>query len=245
MRPALEGKVPDELLTPHPRHQFDRWPQRLQGRAVRSIDALGKHLFVRFEGELTLHSHLRMSGMWGVYREGMRWRRAPSRAWLVMRHDGWEAVEFDGPLLELRSERSLRSDPRLLALGQDVLGEEFDQQRFLARLRSDDQSRPIGDALLEQRTVAGIGNVWKSELCFARQIDPWRKLEATSDEEALGLTSLAREAMLLSAREGMQARPRSVYKRAGRPCERCGTIVRVRGQWENGRLTFWCPGCQH
>jgi endonuclease VIII len=245
IRAVLQGQVPREILTPHPRHRFDRWPERLEGRQVRAVEAHGKHLFVRFEGGLTLHSHLRMSGLWGVYRQGARWRRAPSRAWLVMRHDGTEVVEFDGPLLELRSDSALRGDPHLSALGQDVLGESFDVARFLRRLRAEDQARPIGDALLEQRTVAGIGNVWKSELCFAREIDPWRALRDVSDEQAVGLVELARVAMAESTREGMGARPRKVYKRAGLPCERCGKLIRVRSQGENGRLTFWCPGCQH
>ncbi len=148
---------------PHPRHQLDRWPQRLEGSAVRAVDAYGKHLFLRFDSGLTVHSHLRMSGAWDVYRQGQRRRRARRRAWLVLRCDGFEVVEFDGPVLELASDARIRSDPRLVALGPDVLGEHFEERSFLARLRADDPRRPIGDALLEQRTVAGIGNVWKAE----------------------------------------------------------------------------------
>jgi endonuclease-8 len=244
IRVVLQGHVPEEILTPHPRHQLDRWPQRLAGSAVRAVDAHGKHLFLRFDGGLTLHSHLRMTGSWGVYREGQRWRRARRRAWLVLRHGGSEVVEFDGPVLELMSDVRARSDPRLTALGQDVIGERFDEEAFLARLRGGDQTRPIGDALLNQNTVAGIGNVWKAECCFAVGIDPWRALAAVSDEEALALVSFARERMPISAREGFAARPRAVYNRAGRPCQRCGTIVLQRGQGENNRVTYWCPGCQ-
>ncbi|MCW3029476.1 MAG: DNA-(apurinic or apyrimidinic site) lyase, partial [Solirubrobacterales bacterium] len=123
---------------PHPRHAGSGWPERLRGRVVRSVDAHGKHLFLRFEGDLTLHSHLRMTGRWDVYREGTRWGRSPWRAWLVLRCKGWEVVEFDGPVLELLSEGRIRSDRHLAALGQDVLGESFDMDRFLARLRADD-----------------------------------------------------------------------------------------------------------
>ncbi len=209
-----------------------------------SVDAHGKHLFLRFEGDLTLHSHLRMTGLWAVYGPGMGWRRAISRAWLVLRSDGRDVVEFDGPVLELMSESRVRSDPRIAALGQDVLGERFDMERFLGRLRSNDPARPIGDVLLDQRTVAGIGNVWKAELCFAAGIDPWRPLAAVSEEEAVSLVDLARERMRESARVGLSARPRAVYRRAGLPCPRCGSIIRQRGQWEDNRLTFWCPGCQ-
>jgi endonuclease-8 len=245
MRKVLEGRVPGEISTPQPRHRADRWPQRLQGRAVRAVEARGKHLLVRFEGELTLHSHLRMSGLWVVCREGERWRRAPRRAWLVMRCEGWEVVEFDGPVLELISDLRARTDPRLAALGQDVLGEDFDSGRFLARLRTSDVTRPIGDALLDQRILAGIGNLWKAELCFAVAIDPWRRVSAVSDEEALELVAAARALMRESVSSGNMARPRAIYRQAGRPCRRCGTIVRRRGQGDNNRTTYWCPGCQH
>jgi endonuclease VIII len=245
IRAVIEGRVPEQILTPHPRHRFDRWPERLAGRAVRSVDAHGKHLFLRFEGDLTLHSHLRMTGLWVVGREGQRWRRSPRRAWLVLRSEGWEAVEFDGPLLELTSDFRARSDPRFVALGQDVLGECFDNDLYLARLRASDPTRGIGDMLLDQRVLAGIGNLWKSELCFATTIDPWRSVRAISDEEAVALVDLARKLMRESVQAGHSARPRAVYKMTGRPCPRCGTLIRGRGQGEDARTTFWCPACQH
>jgi len=245
MREVLQARVPQEILMPHPRHARSSWPERLRGRAVTAVDAHGKHLFLRFEGGLTFHSHLRMTGHWDVYRQGERWRRSARRAWLVVRSGNWEVVEFDGPVLELLSEARIRADRRLAHLGQDVLGETFDIGRFLARLRCDDPARPVGDALLEQRTVAGIGNLWKAEVCFAAGIDPWRTLGEVSDEEATRLLSKARELMRQPARDGFSARPRAVYRRAGKPCPRCGRIVRKGGQWENNRLTFWCPGCQH
>lgn len=244
IRAVLQGQIPDEILTPHPRHRANRWPKQLQGCRVRSVDAHGKHLFLRFEGNLTLHSHLRMTGLWGVYRQGLRWQRAPGRAWLVLRREGWEVVQFDGPVLEMMSDTRARSDPRLAALGQDVLNDSFDMERFLRRLRSDDPARPIGDALLDQRTVAGIGNLWKAELCFAARIDPWRALATIGDEEAIRLLNLAHERMGKSVREGSSARPSAVYKRAGLPCPRCGAIIRKHSQGENNRTTFWCPGCQ-
>jgi endonuclease-8 len=244
MGALLLGRVPEEILTPHPRHRMDRWPQALAGRAVRAVDAHGKHLFVRFEGDLTLHSHLRMSGLWFVCREGARWRRAPWHAWLVVRIDGWEIVQFDGPVLELLSDRRARTDPRLLSLGQDVLGADFDRARFLTALRRGDPARRVGEALLDQRVVAGIGNVWKSELCFATGIDPWRALGELEDEEALALIDLARELMPHSVSEGRRARPQAVYRRGGRPCPRCGAPIRQRGQGETNRTTYWCARCQ-
>jgi endonuclease-8 len=244
IRPVLAGRVPDEIVTPHPRHRFDRWPQRLAGRAVRSVDAYGKHLFLRFEGELVLHSHLRMTGAWAVYEAGQRWRRAPRRVWLVLRAAGHEVVQFDGPVLELMTGSRTRFDQRLAGLGPDILGERFDPEPFLRRLREDDPTRPIGDALLDQRTLAGIGNLWKAESCFAAEVDPWRATGRVTDTEVLSIVSHARERMQQSARDGFQARPREVYDRAGRRCRRCGSSIRQRGQGEDNRLTFWCPGCQ-
>jgi endonuclease-8 len=241
---VLAGRVPEEILTPQPRHAREHWPQRLAGRAVRAVDVHGKHLFVRFEGELTLHSHLRMTGAWSVSPRGRRWKRAASRAWLVLRSEGWEVVEFDGPVLELLRDSRTRFDRRLAALGPDILGERFDLERFLLGLRAGEQTRAIGDALLDQQTVAGIGNVWKAETCFAVGVDPWRVLASVSDEETAALVRFAREHMLESARKGPRARPRAVYKRAGLPCGRCGSLIHQRGQGENNRLTFWCPGCQ-
>jgi endonuclease-8 len=208
------------------------------------VDVRGKHLFLRFEGALTLHSHLRMTGAWAVHREGERWQRARRRAWLLLRVPGFEVVQFDGPVLELMPDARTRSHPHLASLGQDVLGESFDLELFLRRLRADDPTRPIGDGLLNQRTVAGIGNLWKAEACFAAGIDPWRPIGEVRDEEAVALVAFAREHKPQSARDGFIARPSAVYRRPGRPCPRCHTPIRQRGQWEDNRLTFWCPGCQ-
>jgi endonuclease-8 len=244
MRPVLVGRVP-ALETPHPRFGADDWPGRLGDRAVRSVDAHGKHLFLRFEGDLTLHSHLRMTGTWGVYAAGRRWGRAPRLAWLVLRVPGWEVVQFNGPVLELLTESRTRFDRRLAALGPDVLAEEFDADAFLARLRAGrDPGRGIGDALLDQRVVAGIGNLWKSEACFEAGVDPWRPVARVSDDEALAVVGAARPRMQESARRGHMTRPRGVYRRAGMPCPRCGGRIRSRGQGDDARMTYWCPGCQ-
>lgn len=244
LRAALAGRAPSEVLTPQPRHRMDRWPERLSGRSVRSVDARGKHLFIRFQGGLTLHSHLRMSGLWAVQRRGDRWRRARRRAWLVLRCGELEVIQFDGPVLELMSDARARSDARFAALGPDVLGDSFDMARFLTRLRASDPDRPFGDALLDQRIAAGIGNLWKAELCFAAGVDPWRALHTISETDATTVIQLARELMRRAVSDGNAARPRAVYGRAGLPCVRCGTLIRRRGQGDENRTTFWCPGCQ-
>jgi endonuclease-8 len=243
MRPILAGRVP-AIATPHPRFARDRWPERLAGRAVEAVDAHGKHLFVRFEGERVVHSHLRMTGAWATYREGQRWRRSPRRAWLVLRAAGHEVVQFDGPVLELLTASRARFDQRLAGLGPDVLAPELDEARFLRRLREDDPTRPIGDALLDQRTIAGIGNLWKAEACFDAAIDPWRPTGEVSDAEALAIVHAARPRMQESANSGHQTREPSVYRRVDMPCPRCGTPILSRGQGDDNRMTYWCPGCQ-
>jgi endonuclease VIII len=245
IRPLLEGRVPEQIRTPQRRHDADRWPARLAGRGVSSVQARGKHLLIHFEGDLVLHSHLRMSGAWDVAALGERWRRAPRRAWLVLRSDGHEVVQFDGPLLELLSESRARLHPALRELGQDVIGERFDEDLLIRRIREDDPTRPFGDALLDQRTIAGIGNIWKSESCFAAAADPWKTLGQTGDETVLAAVAFAREHMAQSARDGYEARPRAVYSREGDACGRCGARIRCARQGDGNRTTYWCPGCQH
>ena len=244
MRPVLVGQVPQEIRTPNPRHAGDRWPERLADRAITAVDTHGKHLFLRFEGGLALHSHLRMRGAWGVHDRGARWRRGAHRAWLVLRTATHDVVEFDGPVLELLTDSRTRFDQRLAALGPDILASEFDREHFLRRLRADDPTRGIGDALLDQRTIAGIGNMWKSEGCWAAGIDPWQPVGEVSDAQALAIVEDLRPRMLASATHGHQTRDRQVYDRAGRLCPRCGERIAARGQGDDNRTTYWCRGCQ-
>jgi endonuclease-8 len=244
IRPILEGHVPDELLTPHPRFRADRWPERLSGRTVTSVDAHGKHLFLRFDDDLVIHSHLRMTGSWGTYERGDRWRKAPRRAWLVLRRGDGEVVQFDGPMLELMTTSRTRLDRRIAGLGPDIVKPGFDEDEALRRLRADDPTRPIGDAILDQRTIAGIGNLWKVEGCFLAGIDPWRPTSDVNDEEVLRIVRGIRPLMQESAMHGMQDAYRTIYNHRGRPCPRCGTPIEARGQWDDNRITFWCPGCQ-
>jgi endonuclease-8 len=253
IRPVLEGHVPDEIETPHPRFARDRWPERLAGQAVRSVDAYGKHLFLRFEGGLTIHSHLRMTGSWRVVTQaasppgtGETGARRPRSAWLRIRRGDREVLQFNGPVLELMTDSRTRLDQRIAGLGPDILAPALDEAAFLRRLRGDDPTRPIGDALLDQRTIAGIGNVWKVEGCFAAGIDPWRRTGEVSDEEALSIVREARPRMRISATDGIQDRFRVIYGKAGQPCPRCGaaSLIKARGQGDGNRITYWCPRCQ-
>src|SRR3954471_9924647 len=200
---ALVGKEILGIETPQPRHAPDRWPQRLAGRAVRSVDARGKHLFLRFEGGLTIHSHLRMSGWWQTGVVGAQWRRHPRRAWLVIRRGDREVVQFDGPVLELMTDSRTRIDQRIAGLGPDIVAvEPFDDARFLKRLREDDPTRTIGDALLDQKIVAGLGTIWRSEACWRAELDPWRIVSDVGDEQALRALREVRPLMQHSALHG-------------------------------------------
>src|SRR4051812_7719425 len=204
IRPVLAGRVPDEIATPHPRFGRDRWPQRLAGQSVESVRARGKHLLLGFESGLTIHSHLRMTGHWQVDDVGVRFKRSLARAWLMLRHGEAVVVQFDGPVLELMTAGRVRLDQRLATLGPDIVARDpFDEDRFLRRLREDDPTRPFGDALLDQRTVAGIGNMWKAEGCFLAEVDPWRPAGRVSDDEALTVVRELRPRMQASAHDGM------------------------------------------
>lgn len=249
---ALVGREIVRIETPQPRHRMERWPERLAGRAVRAVDARGKHLFVRFEGGLTLHSHLRMGGKWGVYERGRRWTRGAHRAWLVVQTATHDVVQFDGPVLELMTDSRTRFDQLLAGLGPDIVADGFDERAYLTRLREDDQTRQIGNALLDQRNVAGIGNIWKSEGCFMARIDPWRQTADLSDDELLAIARAIRPEIRESARRGGPTRTwhgdsrggTFVYDRASLPCRICATPILTRGQGDDNRTTYWCPACQ-
>jgi endonuclease VIII len=242
---ALVGEPIVSIETPQPRHAYDAIAERLDGRVVRAVDAHGKHLFIRFDGDLTIHSHLRMRGSWHVYRRGERWRRAASRAWLVLRTPAHDVIQFDGPVLELVRDGRTRSDRRLAALGPDVLAERIDEEGFLARLRRDDPGRAVGDALLDQRSVAGIGNIWRCEGCFLAGVSPWRPLRDVTDDEALAVVRAIRPLMAASVESPGRIKTGTwVYRRAGRPCRRCATTVASRGQGDDNRTVYWCAQCQ-
>ena len=201
-------------------------------------------MFIDFEGGLSFHSHLRMTGAWTVATRGAPTRRARRRAWLVIGVGDHEVIQFDGPVLELMTTARTRSDPRIARLGPDVLAERFDHARFLQRLREDDPTRGFGDALLDQRNIAGIGNIWKAEACWGAGIDPWRPVGDITDAEAIGAIDLVRPRMARSAAGREPKSERGAYGRAGSECHRCGGRIRSRGQGDDNRTTFWCPGCQ-
>lgn len=244
LQESLAGRRIDAARAPSPRsplHRGGKGLVRLEGLRVEGASARGKHLLLEFDGGLWLRSHLRMSGAWHLYRDGEQWRRPERRAWLVLSVDGVEAVQFDGPELEL-GRGAPGSNARLARLGPDVLDPGFEVKGAVVSLRRAGNRIELGEALLDQSLIAGVGNVYKSEALHRAGLDPWRRLGDLSDEEL----SRAVEVTAALMTEGLETgrRPRSVYKAAGRPCPRCGSAIRSRGQGDDNRTTYWCPACQ-
>jgi endonuclease VIII len=221
-----------EVETPHPRAAANRIAERLDGRRLVSVEAVGKNLLFRFEDGLVLHSHLRMNGRWTLVPRGASLRGRP---WLILRGSRVEARQWNGPVLELHARSVAR-------LGPDVLAEQPDLARMLANLRREDQGREVGDALLDQRLVAGIGNKWKAEALWQARLSPWRRLGATGEPELRAAVAAAATLMRRSL-DGLSHR-NAVYRRVGRACPRCGEKVRSHGQGDANRIAYWCPGCQ-
>ncbi|HTR75159.1 MAG TPA: DNA-formamidopyrimidine glycosylase family protein [Solirubrobacterales bacterium] len=236
---ALVGR-PVAVSAPDPRGRA-AGVERLDGRTLEGIDAHGKHLLLDF-GDLVLHSHLGMSGGWHLYETGSRQRRPRSSAWAILAADGTEAVQFGGPTLRVLPAGRVAVDPQLTRLGPDILAEDLDLDTVIAGFRAADPSRALGDALLDQRLVAGIGNIFKSEACFAAAVDPWRALGEVSDEELNAVLGAAREQMLAAVAAGGR-KAFAVYKHRG-PCVRCRGAVHHRGQGDGNRTTWWCERCQ-
>ena len=237
----LEAAVGGEAVaaaTPHPRGRAARL-ERLDGRRLERVDSHGKHLLLGF-GDLILHSHLGMSGSWHTYRRGERWRKPRRTAWLVLTGERQEAVQFGGPTLRLLAAGKLRLDSTLARLGPDVLADDFDPEAVAMALRAR-PDRTLGEALLDQRLLAGVGNIFKSEACFAARVDPWRRVGDLSDEELRAVLLAARELMLGAVASGSQ--PHAIYSRRD-PCPICGGPVSIRGQGDANRTTYWCGSCQ-
>jgi endonuclease-8 len=230
LQPLVGERV--EVETPHPQAAVKNLPERLSGRRLEAVDAVGKNLLLRFEGGLVLRSHLRMRGRWQLRPRNGDYRGRP---WLVLRGAEHEAILWNGPVLELHG-RGVRR------VGPDILADPPDFEAMLAGLRLEVQSREVGDALLDQHLVAGIGNAWKAEALWRARVSPWRPLADVTDAELQSTLREAARLMRLSV-EGRRER-KATYRRAGRPCPRCGTTIRSRGQGDDNRIAYWCPACQ-
>jgi endonuclease VIII len=223
---------PVEVETPNPQARAALDAGRLNGRRLVSVEAVGKNLVLRFEGGFVLRNHLRMSGRWRV---GPRGHTARGRPWLVLRGAEQEAVLYGGRVLELHG-RGLRN------LGPDILAEPPDLDRMIANLRHTSGTREVGDALLDQRLVAGIGNAWRTEALWHAEVSPWRSVASVSDSELRSALEASARLMRRAVDGGREKR--AIYRRAGRPCPRCGDAIRSRGQGDANRIAYWCPSCQ-
>jgi endonuclease-8 len=205
-------------------------------------ESRGKHLLLHFSDGLVLHSHLGMKGGWHLYRRGERWRKPARAAWIALSNGEVEAVNFNGTAMRIVRGAELGRDPRLSRLGPDLLAEDFDPGRGVASLRSGGAATELGEALLDQTLVAGIGNIFKSEGCWAVRLDPWAPLGGLSDEQLGDVLTATRDLMLAAVESGRQ--PKRVYRRPGMPCPRCRGRIRSHPQGDSARMTYWCPDCQ-
>jgi endonuclease-8 len=238
---ALAGSTVS-VRTPGPRRPDGRPASALDGRVLKRSESRGKHLLLHFSDGLVLHSHLGMKGAWHLYRAGERWRKPARAAWIALGNGAAEAVNFNGTAMRIVSEAELGRDPRLRRLGPDLLADDFDLDRTVASLRAAGAATEVGEALLDQGAAAGIGNIFKSEGCWAVRLDPWAKLADLEDDALSEVLTATRELMLDAVETGRQ--PKRVYRRAGMPCSRCRTPIRSRGQGDSARVTYWCPACQ-
>jgi endonuclease-8 len=223
--------------------------QRIVGATITGIEAVGKNLLIRFDNGLELRTHLRMNGSWHRYRPGERWRRPASRARLVIEVPGAVAVCFDAPVVELFEARAEAIHPTLSRLGPDLLAPDYgpvDGAEARRRLREPARATAtISAALLDQQAQAGIGNIWRNETLFHERIDPWARVADLDDETLDRLIATARRLLRQSVGEAPGRMPMRVYRRAGRPCRRCGTPIQSAPlSAENPRTTYWCPSCQ-
>ena len=241
----LDGSLADQRVsvrTPGRRRPAGLAATELDGRALERAESRGKHLLIHFEDGLVLHSHLGMRGSWHIYGAGERWRRPARDAWIAIAANSSEAVNFGGSTMRIATEAQLSRDPRLARLGPDILAADFEPAAAIARMRGTNPQIQLGEALLGQRLVAGIGNIFKSEGCFEAGVDPTRQLESLDDDQLAAVLLATRRLMLQAVETGRQ--PKRIYRRAGQPCPRCRSPLRSRAQGDSARTTYWCPRCQ-
>jgi endonuclease VIII len=231
------------------------------GRAIEKVEADGKWMLMHFSGDLILLSHMLMSGSWHIYRHGERWQRRAIDMRMVIETAIFVVVGFNVPVAEFHTPDSLARRPGFSKLGPSLLDEEFDEATAIARLMSRPEEE-TGVVLLTQSVMAGIGNVYKSEICFACGVNPFRRISTLTKEELGGLVSTARKFLLANVTESSGDRIMTyvgmrrttgrsnpdeglwVYHRRGEPCRECGAAIESRKQGIEARTTFWCPVCQ-
>ncbi len=245
LRPHLVGRTVTAARARRPGPQIER----IVGTTIEAVESQGKNLLIRFGNGLELRTHLRMNGSWHRYRPGERWRRPEARARLVIEVPGAVAVCFDAPVVELFEQRAEGLNPGLGSLGPDLLDPGFDEDtadEAVGRLRDPARAAmTVSEALLDQRALAGIGNIWRNETLFVERTDPFATVASLDDDRLRRLVTTAHRLLFESASLAPGRVPMRVYRRAGRPCPRCGTLIQSRAlAAELPRTTYWCPRCQ-
>jgi endonuclease-8 len=222
-----------DVEAPHPAAAVKGIAERLDGRVLEAVEAVGKNVLLTFEGGVVLRSHLKMKGRWWVHPRGRD--LGSGRPWLVLRGATHEAVLWHGPILEL-------DDGVRRRLGPDILAQPPDLDTMLRNLRALPADLRLGEALQVQRAVAGIGNMWTAAALWEVKLSPWLTLAETSDDELRA--GLAAAARLMHGHLRGQPGRRTAYRRANRPCPRCGTVIRSWPLGQEARMAYWCPNCQ-
>ena len=257
---ALAGKAVTrfESVFPHLTRAHD--DEAITGRFVSGVRSAGKHILMEFSGGLLLRTHMRMNGSWHIYRPGESWQRPRRSMRIVVATEDFVAVGFDIPVAEMLKVNDLRRHDELRRLGPDLLAQDFDAAEAMRRIR-ERTGNEIADVLLNQRVLAGIGNVYKSEILFACAVSPFARVELLTNDQISCLVSTARRFLTANVSENLpamttyagfrrttrRANPTErlwVYGRAGDPCRKCGTPVSMRAQGRDARLTYWCSRCQ-
>lgn len=230
----------------------------LTGRTVMAASARGKHLLITFSGDLMLHTHMRMNGSWHVYQPGDRWRAPRHDMRIRLATASVEAIAFNVPVAEFLTADTLRRHAVIQALGPDLTDPAFDQAEVRRRLATTPDTE-LHDALLNQRVLAGIGNVLKSETLFVARLNPFLTAGELTDKQFERLVSAAKRLMAMNVTDSASIPrvysrattgsldPRAnlfVYGRSGRACRRCGTVIQLKKTGTDARLTYWCPKCQ-
>ena len=233
----------------------------IAGRTIERIESAGKHHLIVFSGELILRTHMRMNGSWHLYRHGERWWRGPQAMRVRLDTADWVAVAFNVPVAEFVTPRELATTDPVAKLGPDLLGREFDRDEAVRRVIAS-AHQPIAMSLLDQRLVAGIGNVYKSEVLFLSGVNPFTAAGAVGQETLERMLDLARGLLKDNVIDGTSPRIQTyrnlrmtnrasehgeslwVYGRAGKPCRKCGTPIEMKKMGVEARSTYWCPRCQ-
>ena len=254
LRRALAGRTVTELTLIAPKTSLAASRRTVVGGTVKAVESNGKHLLITFttDGEdVVLHTHMKMTGMWHVYRPGERWWHAPSKARVVVRTEAYVAVCFTPPIVELFAAGEAALHPLLPALGPDVIADGFDLAEGIRRVRAEPE-RDIATALLDQRTLSGIGNEYKNEVLFLTSVWPWTKVRDL-DGRALETILVTARDLMRRNRDGGARRTRFVLdrrqrvwvqERTGRPCYRCGTPIERGYHPGEFRKSWYCPSCQ-